>query len=227
LNRGGKRRSTISEPLEPADELSLAHLISFLLEGWKTIAAVTAVSTGLGLGVAFLLPEKFAASVLLKPAKVMGNPIEPPAMLAEKMRSPTYYSPATPQVCGYAEEKNPAQEFVNDLQPRVARQSAFVSVSIKGASPAQARQCIVAVMEDVKKDQSLQVAQQSAVARDRMKREEEKLAIAERFVSLPSSTLFRPPARCQRPQRVTDQVVSALKISISEKSCSGRIIDQP
>jgi hypothetical protein len=43
----------------------------------------------------------------------------------------------------------------------------------------------------------------------------------------PSSTLFRPPARCQRPQRVTDQVVSALKISISEKSCSGRRIDQP
>ena len=129
----------MSEPLEPADELSLADLISFLQEGWKTIATITTVSTGLGLGVAFLLPEKFAASALLEPAKVMGNPIEPPAMLAEKMRSPTYYSPATLQVCGYAEEKNPAQEFVNDLQPRVARQSAFVSVSIKGASPAQAR----------------------------------------------------------------------------------------
>ena len=177
----------MSEPLEPADELSLADLISFLQEGWKTIATITSVSTGLGLGVAFVLPEKFAASALLEPAKVMGNPIEPPAMLAEKMRSPTYYSPATLQVCGYAEEKNPAQEFVNDLQPRVARQSAFVSVSIKGASPVQARQCIVAVVEEVKKDQSFQVAQQIAVARDRLKREEEKLAIAERFVSLISS----------------------------------------
>jgi LPS O-antigen subunit length determinant protein (WzzB/FepE family) len=171
------------QQLDADDAMSLADVLQFLAEAWKTIAGTAVLSTGLGLAVAFVLPEKFEASALVEPAKVMGKYIETSNVLAEKMRSPTYYSTATLDTCAYSGKRGARQAFVRDLRPQVGRQSAFVSISMKAASPELARQCLTAVMEDVKRDQSEQMVQQIAVAKDRLKREEEKLVLAERVMN--------------------------------------------
>jgi len=175
---------------ETTDELSLLDILDFLREEARMILATAGTATLLGLAVAFLWPEKFQGNALLEPAKVLGKPIDPPAVLAEKMRSPTYYAASTLAACNFAGKRNAAQEFVKELGPKVGRQSAFVSVDVKLASTDLVRQCLNAVVDDVKKEQALLATQQIAVAKERLKREEEKLAVAENFMnSLSSKTL--------------------------------------
>lgn len=169
--------------MDADDALSLADVLQFLSEAWKTIAGTAVLSTLLGLATAFVLPEKFEASALVEPAKVLGGYIETSNVLAEKMRSPTYYSTATLDTCAYSGKRNARREFVKDLKPQVGRQSAFVSISMKAASPELARQCLAAVLEDVKRDQADKMVQRIAVAKARLKREEEKLALAERVMN--------------------------------------------
>lgn len=171
------------QQMDADDAMSLADVLQFLSEAWKTVAGTAVLSTGLGLGAAFVLPEKFEASALVEPAKVLGGYIETSNVLAEKMRSPTYYSTATLDTCAYSGKRNARREFVKDLKPQVGRQSAFVSISMKAASPELARQCLAAVLEDVKRDQADQMVQRIAVAKARLKREEEKLVLAERVMN--------------------------------------------
>ena len=171
------------QQMDADDALSLADVLQFLSEAWKTVAGTAVLSTVLGLAAAFVLPEKFEASALVEPAKVLGGYIETSSVLAEKMRSPTYYSTATLDTCAYSGKRNTRREFVKDLKPQVGRQSAFVSISIKAASPELARQCLVAVLEDVKREQADQMVQRIAVAKARLKREEEKLVLAERVMN--------------------------------------------
>jgi uncharacterized protein involved in exopolysaccharide biosynthesis len=171
------------QQMDADDAISLADVLQFLSEAWKTIAGTAVLSTLLGLVAAFVLPEKFEASALVEPAKVMGKYIETSNVLAEKMRSPTYYSTATLDTCAYSGKRGARQAFVKDLKPQVGRQSTFVSISIRAASPELARQCLAAVVEDVKRDQSELVSQQVAAAKERLKREQEKLELAERVMN--------------------------------------------
>ena len=171
------------QQMDADDAISLADVLQFLSEAWKTVAGTAVLSTLLGLGVAFVLPEKFEASALVEPAKVMGKYIETSNVLAEKMRSPSYYSTATLDTCSYSGKRNARREFVKDLKPQVGRQSAFVSIGMKAASPELARQCLAAVLEDVKREQADQMVQRIAVAKARLKREEERLALAERVMN--------------------------------------------
>ena len=171
------------QQMDADDAISLADVLQFLSEAWKTVAGTAVLSTGLGLAAAFVLPEKFEASALVEPAKVLGGYIETSNVLAEKMRSPTYYSTATLDTCAYSGKRNARREFVKDLKPQVGRQSAFVSIGMKAASPELARQCLAAVLEDVKREQADQMVQRIAVAKARLKREEERLALAERVMN--------------------------------------------
>ncbi|MCE2690707.1 MAG: Wzz/FepE/Etk N-terminal domain-containing protein [Betaproteobacteria bacterium] len=171
------------QQMDADDAISLADVLQFLSEAWKTVAGTAVLSTLLGLGVAFVLPEKFEASALVEPAKVLGGYIETSNVLAEKMRSPSYYSTATLDTCAYSGKRNARREFVKDLKPQVGRQSAFVSIGMKAASPELARQCLAAVLEDVKREQADQMVQRIAVAKARLKREEERLALAERVMN--------------------------------------------
>jgi LPS O-antigen subunit length determinant protein (WzzB/FepE family) len=171
------------QQMDADDAMSLADVLQFLSEAWKTVAGTAVLSTGLGLVAAFVLPEKFEASALVEPAKVLGGYIETSSVLAEKMRSPTYYSTATLDTCAYSGKRNARREFVKDLKPQVSRQSAFVSIGMKAASPELARQCLAAVLEDVKREQADQMVQRIAVAKARLKREEERLVLAERVMN--------------------------------------------
>ena len=70
------------------DEISLLDIYEFLKDGWLTIAATTVLGGAIGVGTAFVLPEKFLASATIQPTRVLGNDVESIAVLAEKMRSP-------------------------------------------------------------------------------------------------------------------------------------------
>lgn len=137
------------------DELSLLDIYTFFKDGWKMLSGFAALGLSVGLITAFVLPEKFLASAQIEPARVaeknaelvISKSVEPVAVLAEKMRSPTYYSEAAIEACGLSQKANPLKNLVDTLKPSVARNSQYVSVSYLANSPAEAATCLAAVLK--------------------------------------------------------------------------------
>lgn len=143
------------------NEISLFDIYDFFKEGWKTIIVFSVIGLLVGVVVAFVLPEKFQASALIEPASVASKSsglarqsVEPPAVLAEKMKQPSYYSDKTLQICSYRPEENSPQKLVNRLRPNVARNSVFVSVTYIAPSPKLASTCLQQVLNDVMTNQA-------------------------------------------------------------------------
>lgn len=176
--------NTYSDPSHGVDdEISLLDIYMFIKEGWKSIAISTFFAGILGVGAAFVLPEKYLASASIQPAKVLGNDVETVAMLAEKMKSPTYYSSNTFSLCNLNETPNAGQELTKALNPNVAKNSSFVSISFKAISPQQSRSCLDAVLGDVVRNQNEIAENRINLAKSNLSKDKEKLLLAERFLS--------------------------------------------
>lgn len=131
------------------DEISLIDIYEFLKDGYKTILTTVIFGGLTGFSVAFISPEKFIASAQIQPARVVGTDIENINVLAEKMRSPTYYSQNSFAACDTLDSINPARSLVDGLNPNVAKSSSFVSVSFKSKSTDTSINCLKAVLNDV------------------------------------------------------------------------------
>ena len=164
-------------------EISLLGLYEFIKEGWVTIAATTVLGGVIGFGTALVLPEKFVATASIQPARVLGEDVEKVEVLAEKMRSPTYYSQQTLTACDVADRENPAETLATALNPNMARKSAFVSVTFESTSSNTSVACLNAVLADVKLNQNATVERQIALATATLKNEKEQLKLDEDFVS--------------------------------------------
>ena len=140
-------------------EFSLFVVYDFFREGWKTIIGFSVIGLLVGVVTAFVMPEKFRASALIESASVATRPsanaaivrqsVELPAVLAEKMKQPTYYSDKTLKACITNPDANPSQTLVNRLKPNVARNSVYVSVSYLAPSSKIASACLESVLNDV------------------------------------------------------------------------------
>lgn len=147
------------------NEFSLFDVYDFFREGWKTITGFSVIGVLIGVIVSFVLPEKFQASALIDPASIASRPspnapftrqrVEQPAVLAEKMKQPTYYSDKTLKACVSQIEADPAQALVSRLKPNVPRNSAYVSVNFLASSPIIALECLESVLNDVVVNQAL------------------------------------------------------------------------
>lgn len=145
-------------------EISLLGIYEFFRDGWKTLVALSVLGLSVGIITAFVLPEKFQASVLIEPAfvgkkdkndMIQSVSVESVAVLAEKMKVPTYYSLPTIKACRLSEVDNPAEELVKRLGPNVGRNSTYVSLTFKAESPALAKTCLENVLNDVAANQAL------------------------------------------------------------------------
>lgn len=137
------------------DELDFVKIYKFIIDGWKTIISSVLIAGTLGVGVSFILPEKFIASASIEPARVLGNYVESVNILSEKMRSPTFYSPATVMACDIDNTFDPTALLVKELKPEVRRQSAYVSISFKSKSVETSKRCLQAVLDDTNRNQDL------------------------------------------------------------------------
>jgi hypothetical protein len=154
----------MQEQIIADDEISLMDTYDFLVDGWVTIAATTVLAGAIGVGAAFVIPEKFLATATIQPTRVLGNDVESIAVLAEKMRSPTYYSQQSLIACDVADSTNPMQTLATALNPIVARNSAFVSISFKSKNINTSIACLNAVLADVKQNQNETAERRIALA---------------------------------------------------------------
>jgi LPS O-antigen subunit length determinant protein (WzzB/FepE family) len=173
----------MQEQIIADDEISLMDIYDFLVDGWVTIAATTVLAGAIGVGAAFVIPEKFLATATIQPTRVLGNDVESIAVLAEKMRSPTYYSQQSFIACDVADSTNPMQTLATALNPIVARNSAFVSISFKSKNINTSIACLNAVLADVKQNQNETAERRIALATLTINKEKEQLKIARDFIS--------------------------------------------
>ena len=138
------------------DEISLMDVYDFLADGWKTILATAFIGTSIGIVTSMVLLEQFEAKALIESAKVASltnstnsTYVESITVLAEKMRSPTYYDSKTLAVCVNEGEGGNLEALAKSLNANVARNSNFVSVSYRAESRENAARCLEQVLEIV------------------------------------------------------------------------------
>ncbi len=135
------------------DEISLLDIYDFLVEGWKTIVAMAVVGTSIGIITSLALPEQFEAKAPIESARIASSYVEANAVLAEKMRSPTYYDSKTLAVCiGDGRDGN-LETLAKSLNANIARNSNFVSVSYRAESREDAIRCLEQVLQIVIENQ--------------------------------------------------------------------------
>jgi len=187
------------------EEISLLDVYEFFRDGFKTLFVFSVLGLSIGLITAFVLPEKFQASALIESASVgKKGVIETAAVLAEKMKVPTYYRAETIQACGLEDSVNPSQKLVNDLKPGVARNSSYVSVSFKAESPAVAKNCLESILKDV-------VDNQAQLAKPLINNLEVELANAEQ--ELQANTTERDQQRIKNREKLS---VAKSKLAAAE-----------
>jgi len=196
------------------DEISLLDIYVFLRDSWKTVAVFSVLGLSAGLITAFVLPEKFQASVLIESASVAKKEssdlitkvsVELPATLAEKMKVPTYFSEDSIKSCDLTDIANPAQALVRGLNPNVPRNSPYVSVTFKAESPTIAATCLESVLKDV-------VANQALLAKPLINNFEVALANAEQ--ELQSNITERDQQRIKNREKLS---VAKAKLAAAER----------
>lgn len=196
------------------DEISLLDIYQFFMEGWKTLISLSVLGLIAGLVVAYVIPEKFQARALIEPASVgkkgkddtiTSAAVEPVAVLAEKMKVPTYYSAATIDACRLSDKVNPADALVKRLGPSVTRNSTYVSLTYKAESPAIATTCLESVLKDV-------MANQVLLAQPMVNNLKAELESAED--QLKASTTERDQLRKKNPERFAQ---AKAKLAAAEK----------
>lgn len=165
------------------DEINLLDIYEFLKDSWKIITGTAILGGSLGVGAAYILPEMFIASASIQSAKVLGNEIENATTLAEKMRSPTYYSVQTIEVCDATSTSNPQQKIATDIKPTVGKNSTFVAISYKSSSKKISIACLNSVLQDVQKNQNDIAQRQIQLAMAGLNKDKEKLKQAESLVT--------------------------------------------
>ena len=140
------------------DEISLMDVYDFLADGWKIILSIAFIGTGIGVVTSLALPDQFEAKGLIQSARVASinsisstnsTDVEPIAVLAEKMQSPTYYDSKTLAACVSDGEAGNLEAFAKALNANVARNSNFVSVSYRAESREKVVRCLEQVLETV------------------------------------------------------------------------------
>ena len=145
----------MQEQIITDDEISLMDIYDFLVEGWKTILSIAIVGTGIGVITSLLLPEQYEAKGAIESARVGSTNstnsiyVESIAVLAEKMRSPTYYDTNALPACFEEGELGSLEGLAKSLNASVARNSNFVSVAYRASSSDGAVQCLQQVLKIV------------------------------------------------------------------------------
>jgi LPS O-antigen subunit length determinant protein (WzzB/FepE family) len=149
------------------DEISLIDIYEFFAENFKTIVLSGLGALIIGTVVAFMLPVKYEAKGAIEPAQIAtiitdpltkalefkSTPVESIAVLAEKLKSPTYFSSPTLEACELPNKLVGASDLANSLNVQIERNSSFVSIKYRTTGPELAQACLQATLEDVIRQQ--------------------------------------------------------------------------
>ena len=142
------------EPIQAEDdEISLIDIILFLQASFSNVVKSLVVCLFAGGIYYFYIPKKYEAFATIEMARVAGEPVETPALLLEKMKLPSYFSPATLQACGTDGLLGSQAKFVDKIKPSINKSAPMVSFVTQAPSTQEAKACLNAVIVDVSRNQ--------------------------------------------------------------------------
>jgi len=136
------------------DEISLIDILIFLIASGGNIVKSTLVCLALGGAYYFSVPNMYEATVTIAMATVVGDPVEAPAVLLEKMKLPLYFAPATLQACGSDGQLNSQAKFVDKIKPVINKSAPLVFFATQALSTQEAKACLSAVIAEVNSNQA-------------------------------------------------------------------------
>lgn len=168
------------QSLSPEDDgMNLIDVINFLKNGWKAIIGASILGLGIGGTYIVITPPKFQADAVIQSALVAGQAVEPPAVLVEKLKQPTYYSQETLKQCDIKE--NPAAFFAlsKELKPILSKTAPVINLSYTAKSPEIAKACLESVLADIARNQQGLAEPMIKLRGTQLANTKQKLALAE------------------------------------------------
>lgn len=135
-------------------EISLLDMYMFFRDGWKWMAASTLTCALAGVAYALFATPVYEATANIEMAVVANAVVEQPAVLAEKLKIPTYYSNETINACGSDESQASGESLAQELKPAVNKNAPVLIISYRSRSADNAKECLDAVLQNIRLDQN-------------------------------------------------------------------------
>jgi capsular polysaccharide biosynthesis protein len=145
------------------DEISLKEIIDFLIESWKTIAAVGVLGLLSAVTFIFVTPSQYEATAQIRMAQIdsgnttspLGANLEDPNTLISRMKLPTAFSEKEVQSCKLERSKFPTEALANSVVKLtvVKGVDSLVELKIRGESKEEVLACAQAIFENIKDSQ--------------------------------------------------------------------------
>jgi uncharacterized protein involved in exopolysaccharide biosynthesis len=134
-------------------EVSLIELLNFFYESRRLIGLFTAACLGASGFLYVFLPNRYEATGTIQMSVIAGQPVELPQVVLEKIKLPLYFSHDTWAKCDTDEELAPSRKIAEKIHPILNKFAPFISFTIAGDSVVKAKECLEAVINDVKDKQ--------------------------------------------------------------------------
>ena len=136
------------------DEISILEIVEFFTESWKRILFGGVVGGALGVSFVLLSPAMYQATANLQLGKVAGADVEPPNVVLEKLKMPTYFSAQTLVACGVEEPADSGTQIIKALNPTVLKGTPIIKISYKDKNIDQAKKCLESSLNDIRINQN-------------------------------------------------------------------------
>ena len=136
------------------DEISILEIIEFFRESWKRILFGGVVGGALGVSFVLLSPAMYQATANLQLGKVAGADVEPPNVVLEKLKMPTYFSAQTLVACGVEEPAESGTQVIKALNPTALKGTPIIKISYKDKNIDQAKKCLESSLNDIRINQN-------------------------------------------------------------------------
>jgi len=168
----------------PQDEegIGLIDVFNFIQNGWKIIGVAGVFGLLIGCTYAFLAPLKFQGEILIQGASVAGLPVEPPAVLIEKLKQPTYYSDGSVTQCALNETPTAKSSLAKHLKPALNKSAPVITMTYTADSAQTAKECLESVLGDIANDQQKLAAPLIKIREDQLASTKTKLELAEKVM---------------------------------------------
>jgi hypothetical protein len=126
----------------------------FFKDGWKWMAASTLACSLVGVTYALLATPIYEATANIEMAVVASAVVEQPAVLAEKLKIPTYFSNETINACGTVDSLASGESLAQDLKPAINKNAPILVIAYRSKSGDEAKKCLDAVLQNIRADQN-------------------------------------------------------------------------
>jgi uncharacterized protein involved in exopolysaccharide biosynthesis len=178
------------------NEISLADILRFLRDAYKTIIIFAMIGIGIAITYLVITPKQFEATTQIAMAQIsafsnsnnnlnpLGVNIEEPALLISRLALPTSFPEQTISACGFDDKPEPGAALAKAIKLGPSKGVAnVVELKTFGASPEIAKACANAIFELIKTTQAQILMPYIEEAKLKLADDNERLVKAKDFVA--------------------------------------------